>query len=103
MKQVTTDETNSNTAATDTQPVKFYKKVEATASNDEIATYYVMSKEQTTLLIMNRLEPVRYIISYLPGTVEETPQMHQISQSEFLAAAARGNNAACWYIDFLIL
>ena len=102
MEHTRTDETYSN-AATEAQAVKFFKKVETTASDDEIATYYAMGKEQTTLLIMNRLEPIRYIISYLPGTVEETTQMMVISQSEFLAAAARGNNAACWYIDFLIL
>ncbi|MDL5049024.1 hypothetical protein QQ054_23715 [Oscillatoria amoena NRMC-F 0135] len=79
--------------------LQYFKKTETTASNDEIITYYVTGGKQSTVLMMNRDEPVRYIISYLPGTIDVTDEMRKISQSEFLAAATRSNNAVCWYVD----
>lgn len=82
--------------------LQFYKKIEPTESGDEIYTYYVLNKEFSTFIIMNNTEPRRYVISCLPAPVEVTEKMLPITQSEFLAAATKSNNAACWYIDEII-
>ena len=81
--------------------LQFFKKTEATGSNDQISIYYVLSGRHNTLIMMNEKEPRRYIISCLPGPIEVTDQMETITKSEFLAAATLSNNAACWYIEHL--
>lgn len=82
--------------------LRFYKKTEKTESGDEICTYYVLGNKVSTFIMMNAEEPVRYIISCLPGTVDISEEMKKITQSEFLVAATKSNNAACWYIDNII-
>lgn len=77
----------------------FYKKTENTQSGGTISTYYVLSEKLSTLIIMNDEEPARYVISCLPAPVEVNEKMMPISQSEFLAAATKSNNAICWYVD----
>ncbi len=82
--------------------LQFYKKTEDTNSGDTISTYYVLSEKLSTLIIMNNEEPARYVISCLPAPVEVNDKMYPISQSEFLAAATKSNNAICWYVDEIV-
>ena len=82
--------------------LQFFKKTEHTKSGDEIYTYYVLNNELSTFIIMNKEEPIRYVISCLPSPVEITDAMLPISQNEFLVAATKSNNAICWYIDDII-
>jgi hypothetical protein len=79
--------------------LQFYKKTELTEGGDEIYTYYVLNNITSTFIIMNKAEPIRYVISCLPAPIEINDKMLPITQSEFLAAATKSNNAACWYVD----
>ncbi len=82
--------------------LQFYKKTEHTESGDKIYTYYVLNNKFSTFIIMNSSEPIRYVISCLPAPLEITEKMLPITQSEFLAAATKSDNAACWYIDEIV-
>ncbi len=82
--------------------LQFYKKTERTESGDEIFTFYVLNGELSTFIIMNEDDPKRYVISCLPAPIEITDKMQEITQSEFLAAATKSNNAVCWYVDEII-
>lgn len=82
--------------------LQFYKKTEKTESGDEINTFYVLNGEMSTFIIMNNELPQRFVISCLPAPLEINEKMLPISQSEFLAAATKSNNAICWYVDEII-
>lgn len=76
----------------------FYKKAERNGLN-EMITYYVTNGEKTTLILMNENEPIRYIVSSMPGSIEVSEKHIPIDKNEFLAAAVKSNNDICWYVD----